>query len=86
MAYGTLELRHKLGEVDVWGQNFSLGVAPFVDIGTIGDRIFQVNLAGLKASAGLGLRLGWNLSTIITLDYALSPEDQQLFLNFNNSF
>lgn len=86
VAYGTLELRHKLGEVEFWGQNFSLGVAPFVDIGTIGDRIFQVNLAGLKASAGLGLRLGWNLSTIITLDYAISPEDQQLFLNFNNSF
>jgi outer membrane protein assembly factor BamA len=86
VAYSNLELRHKLGELDFWGHNFSLGIVPFVDIGTIGDQIFQVNLGGIRASAGLGLRLGWNLSTIITLDYAISPEDQQLFLNFNNSF
>lgn len=86
MAYGNIELRHKLGEVDVLGQNFCLGVVPFVDIGTVGDKIFQVNLAGLRASAGVGLRIGWNLSTIITLDGAISTEDAQVFLNFNNSF
>lgn len=86
VAYGNIELRHKLGEVDFWGQHFSLGVVPFVDIGTIGDQVFQVNLGGMRASVGAGLRLGWNLSTIITLDYAISPEDQQVFLNFNNSF
>lgn len=86
VAYGTLELRHKLGEVDFWDQNFSFAVAPFVDLGTIGDQVFLVNPLGLRASTGLGLRVGWNLSTIITLDYALSLEDQQVFLNFNNSF
>lgn len=86
VAYGNVELRHKLGELDFWGQNFSFGVAPFIDVGTIGDNVFQVNLAGLRAAVGAGLRIGWNLSTIITLDYAISPEDQQFFLNFNNSF
>ena len=86
VAYGNLELRHQLGEAEFWDQHFSLGIVPFVDIGTIGDQIFQINLGGLRASAGLGLRLGWNLSTIITMDYAFSNEDQQFFLNFNNSF
>ncbi len=86
VAYGNVELRHKLGEAEFWNQHFSLGVVPFVDVGTIGDQVFQVNLGGLRASAGVGLRLGWNLSTIITMDYAFSNEDQQFFLNFNNSF
>lgn len=86
VAYGNLEVRHQLGEAEFWGQHFSLGVVPFLDVGTIGDQIFLVNVGGLRASAGLGLRLGWNLSTIITIDYAFSEEDQQFFINFNNSF
>lgn len=75
-----------MGELDFWKQNFSLAVVPFVDIGTVGDQNFMLNLLKMRASAGVGLRLGWNLSTIITLDFAVSEEDQQWFLNFNNSF
>lgn len=86
VAYGNVELRHQLGEATFWDQHFSLGLVPFLDLGTIGDQVFQVNVSGLRASAGVGLRLGWNLSTIITMDYAFSNEDQQFFLNFNNSF
>ena len=86
VGFGTLELRHKVGEVDFWGQNLSLAVVPFVDIGTVGDQNFMLNLLKMRAAAGVGLRLGWNLSTIVTLDFAVSEEDQQWFLNFNNSF
>ena len=86
VAYANVELRHKLGELNLIGQNFSFGVVPFVDLGTIGDKIFQVNILETKVATGVGLRIGWNLSTILTLDFAISPEDKQFFLNFNNSF
>jgi outer membrane protein assembly factor BamA len=86
VAFGSVEVRHRLGELNFWGQNLSFSAVPFVDLGAIGDQPFLVNLMGMRASAGLGLRIGWNLSTIITMDYAFSNEDQQFFLNFNNSF
>lgn len=86
VAYANIELRHRLGELSVLGQNFNFGVVPFIDLGTVGDQVFQVNLPQTKASTGIGLRVGWNLSTILTFDFAISPEDKQFFLNFNNSF
>lgn len=86
VAYTNIELRHRVGEVDLIGQNLNFTVAPFVDLGTVGDKEFLVNLSQIKASTGVSFRLGWNLSTLLTLDFALSPEDKQVFLNFNNSF
>ncbi len=86
VGFGTFEIRHKVGETEFWGQHFSLAVVPFLDLGTVGEQNFALDLLKMKASTGLGLRVGWNLSTIVTLDYAISEEDQQWFLNFNNSF
>jgi hypothetical protein len=86
VAYANIELRHKVGELNVFGQNFNFGIVPFIDLGTVGDQIFQVNLSQTKASTGIGLRVAWNLSTILTFDFSISPEDKQFFLNFNNSF
>lgn len=86
VGFGTLEIRHKVGETEFWGQHFSLSVVPFLDLGTVGEQNFALDLLKMKASTGVGLRVGWNLSSIVTLDFAISEEDQQWFLNFNNSF
>ena len=86
VAFANLEVRHKLAEVDVFNQNLSFSLVPFVDLGAIGDRLFLVRLDQPRASAGAGLRIGWNRSTIVLMDFAASPEDQQFFINFNRSY
>jgi outer membrane protein assembly factor BamA len=39
-----------------------------------------------RSSEGLGLRIGWNESTILRFDYAVSKEDQQFFFNLAHAF
>jgi hypothetical protein len=86
VAFSNIELRHKFAEVDLWGQNLTFAVAPFLDLGAIGDLPFVPRLDRIQVSAGAGLRIGWNRSTIVLIDAAISNEDRQVFLNFNNSF
>ncbi|MBC7545073.1 MAG: BamA/TamA family outer membrane protein [Candidatus Sericytochromatia bacterium] len=86
VAFANVELRHTFAEVDFWGQNLTFAVTPFVDAGAVGDLPFVPRLDKLQFSTGAGLRIGWNRSTIILIDAAISAEDRQLFLNFNNSF
>lgn len=86
VAFVNLELRHQLADVDWAGQNFTFALTPFVDLGTVGDAPFLVRLDGVRASAGGGLRIGWNRSTVVTLDLAASSEDLQFFVGFNNSY
>lgn len=85
VGFANIELRWRFADVDALGQNFTLGAAPFVDLGTIGDKIFVV-APTLRVAGGAGLRIGWNRSTVIVLDGAFSKEDAQFFLNFNNSY
>jgi len=86
VAFANLELRHQFVEFDAMGQNFSFAATPFVDAGTIGDAPFALRLEGTRASAGVGLRIGWNRSTVVSLDLAASPEDLQFFVGFNSSY
>lgn len=66
-------------------QNITLTLAPFLDLGSVGDREFLIKPTA-RISGGAGLRIGWNRSTIIVLDGAASIEDRQFFLTFNNSY
>ena len=52
------------------------------------DRVRGVVLLApaLRASAGAGLRIGWNRSTVVTADAAFSREDAQFFVGFNQSY
>lgn len=85
VAFANVELRHRFADFDAFGQNFTLTLTPFVDLGTIGDTLVA-RFSALRASYGGGLRIGWNRSTVITLDVATSDEDTQLFVGFNNSY
>jgi hypothetical protein len=40
----------------------------------------------MRHSEGLGLRVAWNLSTILRFDYAVSKEDKQFFFMFEHAF
>lgn len=85
VGFLNLELRYRFADFDLLRQNFTLTAAPFVDLGSVGDQIFQV-APTLRAATGAGLRIGWNRSTVITLDGAVSREDAQFFLGFNSSY
>lgn len=85
VAFANFELRHRIGDVSLLGQGFSFTAAPFLDLGGIGDRVMVV-APKVRVAGGAGLRIAWNLSTVIVADAAFSREDRQFFLTFNNSF
>jgi hypothetical protein len=85
VGFANVELRHRIVDFDVLGQDITLTAAPFVDLGTVGDRVFVV-APTVRVAGGAGLRIGWNRSTVIVIDGAISEEDAQLFINFNNSY
>jgi len=43
-------------------------------------------LNNFRISEGLGLRIAWNVNTILRFDYALSKEDRQFFFNLSHAF
>jgi outer membrane protein assembly factor BamA len=85
VAFLNLELRLRFADFDVLGQNLTFTIASFVDLGSVGDKVFLI-APTLRAAGGTGLRIGWNRSTVIVADYAFSREDAQFFINFNQSY
>lgn len=85
VGFANIEFRHRFLDFDALGQNFTLTAVPFLDLGSIGEKIFVV-APTIRASGGGGLRIGWNRSTVIVADLAFSQEDTQFFINFNQSY
>ena len=56
------------------------------DVGRPFDRVADVSLARWRPSYGGALRISWNLATVITADYGVSPEDSGLYINFGHIF
>lgn len=84
--FANVEVRARLTEVR-WGkQRFALAAAPFFDMGTVRDRWQDLNFTQIKTAYGAGLRLAWNQSTIISLDYGRSKEDQLVFFGIGQTF
>ncbi|MBL7937740.1 MAG: BamA/TamA family outer membrane protein [Flavobacteriales bacterium] len=84
--FANLELRARVAELSLGKQHFGIGAAPFVDVGTVRDRWQDLDLAHLRTAYGAGLRIAWNQSTIIFLDYGVSPEDRLLFFGIGQVF
>lgn len=83
MGFGNIELRWKFLEIP----GFAFNLVPFFDFGRVWDKIERVNLQDYQYSYGTGLRIAWNQSTIIYLDFAKSKENSnQIYLNFNHIF
>jgi hypothetical protein len=81
-ALANVELRWTFVRFSLLAQQFSLMVAPLLDAGRVFDRV-EWSFDRWKGSAGAGLRVGWNRSTIIIFDAALSPEDSGFFIDFD---
>lgn len=85
MAFGNFEFRWKFLKFHLGSQNFYLSLTPFVDMGMVtGEYKFEQTsgpdvIAGeekLHVGYGTGLRIGWNETTIIGIDYGLALDNQ----------
>lgn len=86
VAFSNIELRFRVAEANLFNQHISFTVSPFCDLGTVRDQWQHLNFRDIMLSYGSGLRIGWNHSTIIFLDYGLSKEDNLLFFGIGQTF
>ncbi|HRH69849.1 MAG TPA: DUF5982 domain-containing protein [Flavobacteriales bacterium] len=84
--FANFELRARLADLTLGKQRFGIGVAPFVDAGTVRDHWQDLDLAHLRTAYGAGLRIAWNQSTIVFLDYGVSSEDKLVFFGIGQVF
>lgn len=86
MMFGNIELRYRFYQTKLYGHTLGFMALPFFDMGGVWDRPRRINVDNLRYSEGGGLRIAWNQSTIVSLDYAFSEEDQQFFFELNHAF
>ncbi len=85
-GFGSIEWRTQIMQTTLFDQNWIVSAVPFADAGRVWDELGNVGLNGFRYNGGFGLRIHWNQSTIIRLDYAVSAEDRQFFLVFGQLF
>jgi len=82
------EVRMRFAQVTLLKQHLAFSAVPFFDIGGVGDT--PSHLFGYSANyhyaEGLGLRIAWNINTVLRFDYAVSKEDAQFFFQFGHAF
>lgn len=84
--FTNIELRYRITETTLGKQSFAFGIAPFFDAGTVRDKWQDLNLSNIRYSYGLGARIAWNQSTIISFDYGLSKEDNLFYIGIGQAF
>jgi hemolysin activation/secretion protein len=91
MGFANFELRWRVYEVP----GFTFNLSPLIDIGRVWNDLKSVKANawdGYKYSAGLGLRIIWNQSTVIYFEWARSREtggvgnQNNFYLNFGHIF
>jgi outer membrane protein assembly factor BamA len=86
MTLLNAEVRYTWGHITVLHQKLAFIVAPFLDIGRPYSSLSDLTYRDWKPSYGGAFRITWNLATVITVDYGVSPEDSGLYINFNHIF
>lgn len=86
MALANLELRWTMFDFTVAGQRFAPIFVPFFDIGSAFDQPKDISTSVWRYAYGAGIRIAWNQATIIMVDYAMSKEDSNMFINFSHIF
>ncbi|MFN0202965.1 MAG: Omp85 family outer membrane protein [Bacteroidia bacterium] len=86
LAFANFELRIRLAEAQLAKQRFAFGIAPFFDVGTVRDNWQDLNFRNIKSSYGGGVRIAWNQSTLISVDYGISKEDKLFYFGIGQAF
>jgi outer membrane protein assembly factor BamA len=80
------ELRWSFAEFVVWDQQLKTALATFVDAGRVFDTAREFSGRDWKYSWGVGLRLAWNLATVISFDFGVGPEGNLFFMQVGQPF
>ncbi|HSY60244.1 MAG TPA: DUF5982 domain-containing protein [Cytophaga sp.] len=87
MTFGNIELRTRFAQTTIFKQHLAFSAVPFFDFGGVWDSFKHIaHINNYRYSEGLGLRIAWNINTILRFDYAVSKEDAQFFFTFGHSF
>jgi hypothetical protein len=87
MQFNNFELRCKFAQVKILKQTLAFSAVPFFDLGAVWDDMSRIgHLENYRYSEGLGLRIAWNVNTILRFDYAFSKEDRQFFFSLGHVF
>lgn len=88
MQFSNLEMRYRFAQFKFLKQGFAFSAVPFFDAGGVWNSMDRVitHLNNLRTSEGLGLRIAWNVNTILRFDYAFSKEDHQFFFQLQHAF
>lgn len=87
MQFNNIELRYKFAQCKVLKQHLAFSGVPFFDVGAVWNDFNTVSGFGnYRYSEGLGLRIAWNVNTILRFDYAVSKEDKQFFFQLGHCF
>ena len=83
---GNLEARFTLNTQEIYGETFDFMLVPLLDAGKVFNSVEDTDLINYKIDYGLGLRIIWDLASVIMIDYAISEEGKEFYINFNHSF
>jgi hypothetical protein len=87
MNYANFELRYRFVAFNIFKQHIAFSAVPLFDIGGVWDNLSRIGkFSNYRYSEGMGLRIAWNVNTILRFDYAISKEDKQFFFNFGHAF
>jgi hypothetical protein len=84
--FAGAELRWSFAEAMLGKQHLRFMLVPFVDAGRVYDSISRTTLDNLKPDGGIGFRLAWNLSTIVSFDYGRSGEGGLFYMELGHQF
>ena len=85
-AWANAELRWSFAETTFKNQHLRFMLVPFVDAGRVFDAVGDTTLEDWKIGGGAGLRLAWNLSTVVSFDYGLSRESSFFNMELGHQF
>jgi hypothetical protein len=87
VSFYNVEARIRICQGKILKQHLALGIVPFVDAGAVGNTFNDMGfIDSYRYSEGMGLRIAWNVNTILRFDYAVSKEDKQFFFQFGHTF
>jgi outer membrane protein assembly factor BamA len=86
MMAGNMELRWSFVEFRVFKQDLKLMAVPFLDAGRAFDGMGSVTMSDWHLAGGAGIRMAWNLSTIICFDYGFASEGQAFYMDLSHQF
>ncbi|MBS1647966.1 MAG: BamA/TamA family outer membrane protein [Bacteroidetes bacterium] len=87
MEFTNFELRWRFAQCKILKQHLAFSAVPFFDVGGVWNSFSRLNhLENIRYSEGGGLRIAWNVNTILRFDYAFSKEDHQFFFSLGHAF